>query len=186
MCAIYKTPPHKPKDLTFLSKSSVEYLIVSIFFRNNAFPTTKGKVQAKKISDIDFEKLTLDDQQFGKKPGPSESSTKMISNENTIKFESNDSAYKPSGYSSSKNNVEVNDKIEEMKKKNVSHISSDALFSKNETWALKQRFYFKLIIRNYDDKINYSKFSNSTTSISSNQFYGKEEEDNDSKAYDSK
>lgn len=27
-----------------------------------------------------------------------------------------------------------------------------------------------------EDKVNYSKFTNSTTSISSNQFYGKEDE----------
>lgn len=111
------------------------------FYRNITFPTAKGKVQAKKISDIDFDKLTIDDQQYNKKTGPNLGS-EMISNENTIKFEDSEAknTYKPSNYSSTKTG-QVNDKLEEMKKKNISHISSDVLFSKNETLLFCMTFF---------------------------------------------
>ena len=102
-------------------------------FRNSAYPNSKGKVQAKKISDIDFEKLTLDDDQFNNKKGI-ETSNKMVSNENNIKFESSEQKdfYKPAAYVIP-NTSQVTDKLDEMKKKNITHISSDVLFSKNET-----------------------------------------------------
>ena len=108
-------------------------MLIFDMFRNNAFPNSKGKVQAKKISDIDFEKLTLDDDQFNNKKG-FETSNKMVSNENNIKFEPSEKKdfYKPATYISP-NNSQVTDKLDEMKKKNITHISSDVLFSKNET-----------------------------------------------------
>ena len=57
----------------------------------------------------------------------------MVSNENNIKFDTAEqNLYKPGGYSSSKANSQLNEKLEEMKKKNITHISSDVLFSKSE------------------------------------------------------
>lgn len=103
--------------------------------RANTFGNAKGKVQAKKINDINFESLTLDDNQFSKKPSfGASNSSKMVSNESNIKFESAEqkNQYKPGAFSSS-NNAQVSEKLDEMKKKNISHISSDVLFSKSET-----------------------------------------------------
>jgi len=87
------------------------------------------------ISDIDFENLTLDDNQFNRKPSFGVSNTsKMVSNENNIKFDpiEQKNAYKSSAFTSSKN-AQVNEKLDDMKKKNINHISSDVLFSKSET-----------------------------------------------------
>ena len=59
----------------------------------------------------------------------------MVSNENNLKFEPAEqkNVYKAGGTFGSTNTPQVNDKLDEMKKKNITHISSDVLFSKNET-----------------------------------------------------
>lgn len=77
--------------------------------------------------------MTLDDNQYNKKPISFESS-KMVSNENSVKLEGieDKSSYKPGSYKSSA--PQVNEKLDEMKKKNITHISSDVLFAKNEMY----------------------------------------------------
>lgn len=77
----------------------------------------------------------------------------MVSNENNLKFEPAEqkNVYKAGGTFGSTNTPQVNDKLDEMKKKNITHISSDVLFSKNETYFFKknQKFTFFLNFLNF-------------------------------------
>jgi len=155
-------PVEEQKAASKISQAPVISAPITFESKNKIVTTTTGaggkagQVKAKKIDDIDFSALSLDDNNFGSPEVKKKEKQKDIMEEGAFRGEPMES--KPSTVYVKTNTNTAADHESYKKYENSKAISSDHFFNKEE-----------------NEKFDRKKFSNSK-GISSAQYYGEEEE----------
>jgi len=161
------SPVEEQKTAPKISQAPVISAPITFESKNKVVMTTTtgagggkaGQVKAKKIDDIDFSALSLDDNNFGSPEVKKKEKQKDIMEEGAFKNESMEPKPQPQTVYVKTNTANANDQESYKKYENAKAISSDHFFNKEE-----------------DERFDRKKFSNAK-GISSAQYYGKEEEE---------